>query len=81
MKAIDIIGKKFGRLTVISFSHSNGYRKYFLCKCECGKEKIIYKGSLLSGRTLSCGCFQKEQAKNIIHFLMIEAASIKYLLI
>lgn len=63
MKAIDIIGKKFGRLTVISFSHSNGYRKYYLCKCECGKEKIIYKGNLLAGRTLSCGCLQKEQAK------------------
>lgn len=63
MKAIDIIGKNFGRLTVISFSHSNGYRKYYLCKCECGKEKIIYKGNLLAGRTLSCGCLQKEQAK------------------
>ena len=63
MKAIDIIGKKFGRLTVISFSHSNGYRKYYLCKCECGKEKIIYKGNLLAGRTLSCGCLQKEQAR------------------
>ena len=62
MKEINIIGQKFGRLTVLSFSHSKKYNKYYLCKCTCGNTKIILKGSLLSGKTLSCGCFQKEQA-------------------
>lgn len=66
----DIVGKKYGRLTVISFSHlkisscpnSKAYMKYYLCKCDCGKEKIVIRGNLLSGKTLSCGCLQKERA-------------------
>lgn len=63
MKAKDIIGKKFGRLTAISFHHSKGYAKYYLCKCECGNTKIVYKGNLTSGRSLSCGCFRNERIK------------------
>lgn len=64
MKKIDIIGKKFGRLTVVSYSHSKGYRHYYLCKCDCGNEKIILKGNLLQGYTQSCGCLQKERASD-----------------
>lgn len=58
----DIVGKKYGRLTVISYSHSKGYSKYYLCKCECGKEKTVFRGNILYGKTLSCGCLQKERA-------------------
>lgn len=67
MKNIDITGKKFGRLTAIKFHHnkirSNGKtRQYWLCKCDCGNEKIVLKSAL--GKTVfSCGCLQKEKAK------------------
>lgn len=30
------------------------------CKCDCGNEKAIIRGSLLSGLTQSCGCLHKE---------------------
>lgn len=58
---IDIIGKQFGRLTVIE---SAGLDKYnnalWLCKCDCGKD-IIAKGvTLRDGRTQSCGCLKLE---------------------
>ena len=62
MKSIDIIGKKFGRLTVVEFSHSKGYEKYYSCRCDCGKTKTVLKGNLLNGKTKSCGCYQKEMA-------------------
>lgn len=62
MKSIDIIGKKFGRLTVVEFSHSKGYEKYYTCRCDCGKIKTVLKGNLLYGKTKSCGCYQKEMA-------------------
>ena len=62
---IDMIGQKFGRLTVIKYDHSVGRRHYWLCKCECGKEKIIRRGHLLSGGTISCGCYNKEKSKKI----------------
>lgn len=57
----DLAGKLFGRLTVISFSgrHANG-KTMWLCRCECGKEVAVVSGSLKSGNTKSCGCFNDQ---------------------
>lgn len=41
----------FGKLTVISYE---GNKKY-LCKCECGTERLIFSKSLRNGKS-SCGC-------------------------
>lgn len=60
----DPIGQKFGRLTVISFDHSNkDYVRYFNCRCDCGNEKLISRNALISGRTLSCGCLNRELSR------------------
>lgn len=60
----DLTGQKFGRLTVISIAErKKGYGVYWLCKCECGNETITSTGHLKSGHTKSCGCLQKERAK------------------
>lgn len=62
----DLTGKTFGRLTVLSFSHrekvDEGTVIFYLCRCECGNEKIIRGASLFRGLTKSCGCLQKEHA-------------------
>lgn len=54
-----LIGKRFGRLIVTGHS-DRPY--YYICKCDCGKEKEVYQASLISGRTTSCGCYSKEAA-------------------
>ena len=61
-KAINLIGKKFGRLTVIKREYPNDKWRHtrWLCKCECGMEKIILGDDLKSGKTRSCGCLYKE---------------------
>lgn len=60
----DLIGNKFGRLTVISFSHLDKRQAaYWLCQCSCGKERLVRRNSLTSGWTKSCGCLQKELVK------------------
>lgn len=65
-KIKDLIGKKFGRLTVIKYYGSNKYgRSLWLCQCECGNEKVILGNSLLSKSTLSCGCYNKEIIKKV----------------
>ncbi len=63
-KFIDLTGQKFGRLTVIERAGStkHGATKW-LCKCECGKEKIVIGDELRKGNTTSCGCYAKEIAK------------------
>lgn len=58
-----LLGKTFGYLTVLSFSHIKDYKKFYKCKCKCGKEKIVEKYHLLTGHTNSCGCYQKLRAK------------------
>lgn len=56
----DLIGKVFGRLTVIKREKNRKYEKMWLCECECGNRKIIYGSALLNNKTNSCGCLRKE---------------------
>lgn len=54
-RAIDMNGQAFGRLTVIE-QRLGGW----LCRCECGNEKVIPGSRLRKGVTQSCGCLQRE---------------------
>lgn len=55
----DIIGKKFGRLTVLDKKREKN-RTYCYCVCDCGNEKWIRMDALTSGNTKGCGCLQEE---------------------
>jgi hypothetical protein len=55
--AIDMAGKRFGRLTVIKRAGLSKDRKAtWLCQCECGNTKIVSGKDLRTGKTRSCGC-------------------------
>lgn len=58
----NLIGQTFGRLTVLDFAFSSN-KTYWLCKCNCGAEKIVRSDKLTSGHIKSCGCLKKEQDK------------------
>lgn len=58
-------GKKFGRLTTISYKNS----KWF-CRCDCGEHIEIYTEALTSGNTKSCGCLKIDVNKSKIHKLI-----------
>lgn len=65
----DIIGKKFGRLTVLSLEEGDKFIRY-KCRCDCGNEIVTYRHVLISGQSQSCGCRQREVAsKNMNEFL------------
>ena len=59
---IDLTDKHFTRLTVIrEAGRSNGH-VLWECRCACGTERhVVYGGDLRSGKTLSCGCWQRER--------------------
>jgi hypothetical protein len=60
-KPLNLEGMRFGRLLVISRDGTrNGYSTW-LCKCDCGNEKVIIGKYLKNGKTQSCGCIHKEQ--------------------
>lgn len=57
-----IIGKRFGRLTVIDLDHvgEKNHSTWWRCLCDCGNETVVYRGSLTSGDIVSCGCYRYE---------------------
>lgn len=57
---VDLTGRKFGRLTVISRAESKDKNSRWLCKCDCGNTTIVRAPNLKSGGTLSCGCLHIE---------------------
>lgn len=68
-KAINLKGERFGRLLVIERATGTHLRKgvHWLCRCNCGTEKIIASDLLRSKETKSCGCLKKDAA-SIAHF-------------
>jgi len=69
-KYTDLYGQKFGRLTVLELHHTeqkydshgkkDGLKYFYLCKCDCGNEKIIARNDLRFGNVNSCGCLKSE---------------------
>jgi len=65
-------GMVFGRLTVLRRAGSTPAGKaVWECKCVCGGVVNINSSTLLSGHTISCGCFRVEatQKRNHVHGL------------
>jgi hypothetical protein len=71
---INRVGRVYGRWTVIdeceSIVECDKKRSAFLCRCECGVEKIVTGKMLDNGYSKSCGCYRKEitskRFKNIL---------------
>ncbi len=61
VKRKNLIGQRFGRLTVTSPAFSKDQTWYWNCKCDCGNFTTVRGVDLSSGRTQSCGCFRSEQ--------------------
>lgn len=59
-----IIGKKFNRLTAIERIYDDSGCVKYLFRCDCGKEKVIKKYSVVNGLTKSCGCLSNEKVRN-----------------
>lgn len=58
-----MIGKKFGRWTVLSGPECINKNYYWECLCACGTRSKVNGGSLRSGGTKSCGCINIEFCK------------------
>lgn len=67
-QAATMIGRTFGRLTVLSQtagpSHRRGRR--WLCRCECNVETVVRDDHLRSGKTRSCGCLHRDTARALV---------------
>ena len=57
---LKLTGKKFGRLEVKGYSHTENHNTFWKCICECGESVIKEGSSLKCGNTKSCGCLNRE---------------------
>ncbi|WP_203363101.1 hypothetical protein [Bacillus sp. REN10] len=62
--ALDLSGKKFGKLTVIERAGmTKNENALWLCKCDCGEPTEANATSLRRGEKVSCGCAKEEQIR------------------
>ena len=67
-KFIDLTGRRFSRLVVIERAeNTKGGQARWLCRCDCGKGSTVRGTLLLSGHTVSCGCYHRETFTNTKH--------------
>lgn len=61
-KLINLTGQRFGRWTVLRQTGLNKRKEaMWLCRCDCGTERIVLGRCLRNGRSQSCGCLPAEQ--------------------
>ena len=69
---INLIGQKFGKLTVVAESprHQNDGGFYWYCNCECGTKNHEVSGHHLKlGNIQSCGCIRSHGEEKIANIL------------
>lgn len=66
MNKLNLVGLRFGNFTVLKQieNDKNGKIQY-LCRCDCGKEKVASRRNLMRGHATSCGCLRHKR-KNLI---------------
>ncbi len=58
---LDRTNMRYGRLLVIKHAGKDKRNKHlWLCKCDCGNEKVVVADNLSSGKSKSCGCLKRE---------------------
>lgn len=58
--AIDLVGERFERLTVVRRHGTVGEGASWYCVCDCGTVMVTRSQSLRKGGTRSCGCLMRE---------------------
>lgn len=56
----DLVGASFGRWTVLA-PVSTSRPRTWSCRCSCGAEREVAETSLVTGKSISCGCYRTER--------------------
>jgi hypothetical protein len=66
-KALELKGKKFGRLLVVRHTGVDKHRKHLWeCLCDCGNTTIVAGSKLVSGNTKSCKCLTRDKFRAMV---------------
>lgn len=73
----NLVGKRFGRLSVISKGEKQKGQFTWLCECDCGNEIYVTTNHLTTGNTQSCGCLSSKGESIIAIWLKDHGISFK----
>jgi hypothetical protein len=64
-RVIDITDQRFGHSTVLALHpvrqrYGHSAAAVWLCRCDCGTERLVRGSVLRRGESKSCGCFTRE---------------------
>lgn len=63
IKPEDLVGRRYGMLTVLSRLENRSNSVMWDCLCDCGKTSAVSGSNLKSGKTRSCGCQRVKHGK------------------
>lgn len=75
-----LLGKKFGRLTVIAFSGSKKEQRFWTVQCDCGIVKLVSTAAMRSGKTRGCGyCLKRDDltGQKFSHLTVLAFSKVK----
>lgn len=58
--SVDMTGRRYGRLLVLSRAETIKGLSRWLCRCDCGVERVVRGADLRNGSTRSCWCLGRE---------------------
>jgi hypothetical protein len=59
----NLIGKKFGKITVLEYAFTKKNRAYWKCICDCGTYVFSATGDLNGGKVKTCKCSRREKGE------------------
>lgn len=65
-KAEDLTGRRFGNLKVLERAQNRNGRVCWLCRCDCGNEKVVSAHDLKAGKCKTCGGRSHRISTNMI---------------
>ena len=65
----NIKGKRFNKLTALSYAGSSGNGRMWRCQCDCGLERVVLYNDLNRNHITSCGKCRKQSDKRVSHKL------------
>lgn len=63
--AENLTGQRFGMLVALRRAPNQNGRTCWVCRCDCGNERIVISRDLKRGKVRSCGCDQISRMKDI----------------
>ena len=63
--SVDLMGQRYGRLTVIGRAPNKGKKVCWWCRCDCDMLVSVQTFDLIFGKSQSCGCYRAEMLSEL----------------